>query len=155
MAFCRAYPQLSSVIVDHASALTSTGAALAAAGLADRIALKPGDLRDEEWGTDYDVVLLLSIAHNHTAADNAHILERIAGVLKPGGLLVIYEYPADEPMAPYVAAFHLVLLTETGSKPWAATEIQGWLTRAGFSQATAHTLAPADKGTLFTATRLG
>ena len=155
IAFCRAHPELSAVVVDHASALTGTAATIAAAGLSDRIELRPGDLHEEEWGDGYDAVLLLSVAHNHTAAENARVLERIGQVLRPGGLLVIHEYLADEPISTYGAAFSLALLTETGTQQWTSQALEGWVARAGFSIPTRVALAPPDKGTLLTATLLG
>ena len=153
IAFCQKHPALSAVVVDHASALTHTGATLAAAGMADRIELRPGDLREEEWGTGYDVVLLLSVIHNHGAADNVRVLQRIGQVLRPGGVLVIHEYLADQPISPYGAAFQLALLTETGTQQWTSQDLRGWLLAAGFGEPSLQPLEPADKGTLVTATR--
>ncbi len=155
IAFCQKHPALSAVVVDHASALTHTGATLAAAGMSGRIELRPGDLREEEWGTGYDVVLLLSVIHNHGAADNARVLQRIGQVLRPGGLLVIHEYLADQPISPYGAAFQLALLTETGTQQWTSQDLRGWLAAAGFGEPALQKLAPEDKGTLITATRAG
>jgi SAM-dependent methyltransferase len=154
IAFCEKHPALSAVVVDHASALTHTGATLAAAGMAGRIELRPGDLREEDWGTGYDAVLLLSVIHNHDAADNARVLQRIGQVLRPGGVLVIHEYLADQPISPYGAAFQLALLTETGTQQWTSQDLRGWLQAAGFGEPALQKLAPADKGTLLTAVRL-
>jgi predicted O-methyltransferase YrrM len=153
MAFCRAHPGLTAVLVDHASALTNTGATVTEAGLADRITLRPGDLREEEWGAGYDAVLLLSVIHNHSAADNARVLARIGAALRPGGLLVIHEYLADQPLSPYGAAFQLALLTETGTQQWTSQDLRGWLAAAGFEEPALQPLAPGDKGTLVTARR--
>ena len=153
IAFCQKHPGLSAVVVDHASALTHTGATLVAAGMAERIELRPGDIREEDWGTGYDAVLLLSVIHNHGAADNARVLERIGQVLRPGGLLVIHEYLADQPISPYGAAFQLALLTETGTQQWTSRDLRGWLQAAGFGEPALQQLAPADKGTLVTVRR--
>ncbi len=153
IAFCRAHPELSAVLIDHASALTETGATIANAGLQGRITLRPGDLRDADWGSDYDVVLLLSVAHNQTAADNADLMTRISRALRPGGLLVIHEYLADAPISPYGAAFQLALLSETGTQQWTSLDFAGWLDHAGFAPPRRVPLMPADKGTLMLAKR--
>lgn len=153
MAFCARYPELHAVIVDQASALSDTPRALADAGLADRVRTVPGDLNDVDWGTGYDVVLFLSVMHNQSAAENARSVQRIAGALNPGGLLVIHEYPADRPLSAYDAAFRLTLLTETATATHTADAITGWLDAAGFASVRRLTLDPAEKGTLFLATR--
>jgi SAM-dependent methyltransferase len=149
---CRAHPELSAVVIDHASALTGTAATIEAAGLSGRIELRPGDLHEEEWGADYDAVLLLSVAHNHSAAENERVLQRIGQVLRPGGLLVIHEYLADQPISAYGAAFQLALLTETGTRQWTSQQLESWLASAGFSTPLRIPLSPPDKGTLLTAT---
>ena len=155
IAFCRAHPGLSAVVIDHASALTGTAATIEAAGLSGRIELRPGDLHEEEWGDGYDAVLLLSVAHNHTAAENARVIERIGQALRPGGLLVIHEYLADQPISAYGAAFQLALLTETGTRQWTSQHLEAWLRAAGFHALRKIALTPPDKGTLLTATRAG
>jgi SAM-dependent methyltransferase len=153
IAFCRAHPELSAVLIDHASALTETGATIANAGMRERITLRAGDLRDADWGSDYDVVLLLSVAHNQTAADNADLISRISRALRPGGMLVIHEYLVDAPISAYGAAFQLALLSETGTQQWTSTDFAGWLSNAGFHPPELIKLTPADKGTLLLAKR--
>lgn len=149
IAFCRRHPGLSAVIVDHASALTETAQTIAAAGLSSRISLRHGDLRDEPWGDEYDVVLFLSVMHNQTAEDNQRTVKRIAQVLNPGGVLLIHEYPDDEPGSAFNAAFRLTLLTETGTTMPTTGSIAGWLEEAGLSPARRVPLSPVEKGTLF------
>jgi ubiquinone/menaquinone biosynthesis C-methylase UbiE len=151
IAFVRAHPGLSAVLVDQASALTDTAARLSQQGLSERIQLRPGDLREVEWGEGYDAVLFLSVAHNQTAADNAQTFKRIARALKPGGVLVVHEYPADG--SPYASAFALTLLTETGTQPWPQAAYEAWLAEAGFDTPVVTPLHPPEKGTLFTAVR--
>jgi SAM-dependent methyltransferase len=153
IAFCQEYPALCSVIVDQSSALTETAATVARAGLADRISLQPGDLRAVDWGKDYDVVLLLSVAHNQTADDNARLLARVGSALRPGGQLVIHEYPGDAPLSAYAAAFRVTLLTETGTRTWTVPELSRWAVDAGLSPLTTLRLEPPEKGVLLSATK--
>jgi SAM-dependent methyltransferase len=151
--FCRKHPELESVIVDFPSALTETEAMLAREGLAARIAVRPGDLLDGDWGTGYDVVLYLSVAHNQTPEDNAQVLRHVGEVLRPGGLLVIHEYLAGAPLDVYDAAFRLTLLTETATRTYGPEEYTAWLEAGGFMPPTRIDLEPREKGSLLLARR--
>lgn len=153
MAFCRAHPGLHAVIVDQASALVDTPQALRDAGLADRIETVAGDLRTTDWGRDYDVVLFLSVMHNQTADENRQSVQRVAQALRPGGVLIIHEYPADQPLSAYDAAFRVTLLTETGTGTHSSGAIRGWLAEAGFNEPRQVELTPREKGSLLIASR--
>ena len=151
MAFCRAYPELRSVIVDLPSALTQTEASLTEAKLSERISLRPGNLLEGDWGAGYDVVFYLSVAHNQTAQDNARVISHIGKVLRPGGLLLIHEYLTGAPLDIYDAAFRLTLLTETATRTYSFEEISSWLAASGFETPVRIDLEPREKGTLITA----
>lgn len=151
--FCRKYPALESVIVDFPSALTETEAMLAREGLSSRVTVRPGDLLHGDWGTGYDAVLYLSVAHNQTADDNARVLRHVGSVLRPGGLLVIHEYLTGAPLDVYDAAFRLTLLTETATRTYGPEEFAGWLEEAGFGPPERQDLTPREKGSLLFATR--
>ena len=151
--FCQRYPQLSSKIVDLPSALTETAATLAAEQLSERISLQPGNLLDGEWGGEHDVVFYLSVAHNQTAEDNRRVIEQIGQSLAPGGLLVIHEYLSDEPLNPFVAAFRLTLLFETGTQTYRYADYLDWLNEAGFVSIERIDLDPLEKGALILARR--
>jgi len=149
--FCRTYPGLEAVIVDFPSALTETEAMLAREGLSSRITVRPGDLLHGDWGTGFDVVLYLSVAHNQTAEDNRRMLAHIGSVLRPGGLVVIHEYLTGAPLDVYDAAFRLTLLTETATRTYGFEEFAGWLAAGGFEPPTRIDLEPREKGSLLLA----
>lgn len=152
--FCQRYPDLQSKIVDLPSALTDTATTIAAHGLADRIQVSPGDLLRHDWGNQHDIVFYLSVAHNHTAEDNQRAIRQMYDVLAPGGLLVIHEYLADTPGNPFMAAFRLTLLYETGTQTHAYSDYTDWLSAAGFGDITRIDLDPIEKGTLILARRI-
>jgi len=153
IAFCRRYPELSAVIVDLPSALSNTEALIKQEKLADRISLRPGDLLDGDWGNGYDVVFYLSVAHNQTAEDNRRVIQQIAQVLRPGGVLLIHEYLAESPPLAFHAAFRLTLLVETATRIYSYEEIAGWLEEAGFAAPLRIDLDPKEKGSLLIARR--
>ena len=151
--FCRKYPALSAVIVDLPSALTETAGTLAEANLSSRISLRPGNLLEGDWGDGYDAVFYLSVAHNQTADENRRVIEHIARVLRPGGLLLIHEYLTGAPLDLYDAAFRLTLLVETATRTYSFEELSGWLTASGFETPSRVDLEPREKGSLLVTTR--
>jgi SAM-dependent methyltransferase len=151
--FCQQYPQLKAKIVDLPSALTETVATIAHEQLSERIELSPGNLLEHDWGCGHDVVFYLSVAHNQTAHDNRRAIQRIGESMQPGGLLVIHEYLSDAPLNPFVAAFRLTLLFETGTQTYRYEDYFEWLTAAGFVAVERINLDPLEKGTLILARR--
>ncbi len=125
---------------------------MAEQGLASRITLRPGNVIDGDWGDEpFDAVFYLSVAHNQTADDNLTVIQHIARVLRPGGLLLIHEYLTGAPLDVYDAAFRLTLLVETATRTYSFEEISGWLTSNGFGPPNRLDLDPREKGTLLTA----
>ena len=153
MRFCRHHPQLQAVIVDLPSALTDTPASIAAAGLADRITTRAGNVLDLGWGQDFDLVLYLSVGHNQQPEDNRRVIAEIARSLRPGGLLVVHDYLAGTPLNAFHAAFRLTLLFETGTRTYSELEYRGWMQEAGFASVRRVDLNPLEKGSLLMAWR--
>jgi SAM-dependent methyltransferase len=153
MAFCRQSPGLNAVIVDLESALAQTAALIDAQGLKGRVTVRPGDLRDRDWGSNYDIVLYLSVAHNMSLDENRQIFRHLAKVMRPGGQLIIHDYPRETTPAAFETAFRLTLLVETGTRTLTLDEMNGLLTEAGFAAPRITTLSPAEKGALIVARR--
>lgn len=137
MAFCRRYPDLSATILDLPEALAGTGAALAEAGMDDRVSLRrgsflTGDLTDDR-GDGYDVVLLFEIVHNHSDETNRDLVARAAKALRPGGRIVILEDVRGERPEEHNAAFSLAMYACSGDRTYSFPEIASWLEGAGMS----------------------
>lgn len=153
LALCRRYPHLSAVIIDLESALGGTDARISEAGLVDRVAVRAADVRARDWGEDYDVALYLSVAHNMHAEENEDIFAHLGTVIRPGGQLIIHDYPRETTPGLFGAAFGLTLLVETGTRTYSYEELSKMLVRAGFGAIRQHVLSPADKGTIIIADR--
>lgn len=153
LSFCRHYAALDAVIVDFESALRDTCDRIEKIGLADRVTVQTGDIRACDWGGAYDVVLYLSIAHNMGAEDNRRVFAHLAAAMRPGGKLIIHDYPSETTPDLFGAAFGLTLLVETGTRAFNYAELSNMLASAGFSVVERHVLVPAEKGTIIIAER--
>jgi SAM-dependent methyltransferase len=135
IAFCQRYPELRATILDLPEALANTPAAVAEAGLTDRITLQPGDFLEAELGTDYDLVLLFEILHNHTPEENRALLKRAARALRPGGRAIILDDVQDvqgDKLDEHNTAFSLAMFACSGDQTYPLDEIEAWLRYAGF-----------------------
>jgi hypothetical protein len=99
-----------------------------------------GDLDEPRFGRppgeSWDYVLLANILHDHPPQRCAELVAEAAGLLIPGGTLLIYEWVLDEDgvTPPDVAVFALMMLVENeGGGTWREEEIRGWAQRAGLA----------------------
>jgi SAM-dependent methyltransferase len=97
-----------------------------------------GDLEDPRFGhpagEEWDYVLLANILHDHPPARCREIVAEAAGLLAPGGMLLVYEWVLgpDAVSPPAVATFALMMLVENeGGGTWTEEEIGGWAREAG------------------------
>lgn len=111
------------------------------------------DLRSCDWGEGYDVALYLSVAHNMHGDENRRIFRHLGEVVRPGGILVVHDYPKETTPPLFESAFRLTLLTETGTRTYSYAELTGMLADAGFATEARIVLSPAEKGTLIIARR--
>jgi len=97
-----------------------------------------GDLEAPRFGRPegerWDTILLANILHDHSPERAGAIVAQAAGLLAPGGSLLLYEWvlndDRDTPSA--VALFALMMLVENeGGAAYTETELRGWLAAAG------------------------
>lgn len=84
-------------------------------------------------GEQWDYVLVSNILHDRPAAENERIIREAAGLLAPGGSLVIYEWVIDEGRTspPGVASFTPMMVIENeGGWTWTESEIGEWIRSA-------------------------
>ena len=104
------------------------------------LAFVPGDLDDPRFGRSpgerWDAVLLANVLHDHPPARCQAIVATAAGLLAPGGTLLVYEWVLDETgdSPPTVALFDLMMLVENeGGAAWTAARLSAWLEAAGLT----------------------
>jgi len=102
------------------------------------LAFVPGDIDnprfDRPEGEEWDYVLVSNILHDRPAGENERIIREAAGLLAPGGSLVIYEWVIDEGRTtpPGVAKFTPMMVIENeGGWTWSEAEIGNWIRAAG------------------------
>ncbi|HWR52160.1 MAG TPA: methyltransferase, partial [Bryobacteraceae bacterium] len=69
---------------------------LAAADLAGRVRVRPGDLRRDDFGRGYELVFVSAICHMLSVDENRGLLGRCSSALAPGGRIVIQDFVLDE-----------------------------------------------------------
>lgn len=144
IAFAKANPKLSADVLDLASVVPIAQKHIAAAGLADRIATRTGDLTTDDLGRNYDLVLLSAICHMLGPQENLDLFRRSWGALASGGRLVIRDFVLDpdktSPKAAALFAVHMLVNTRGGST-YSEDEYRSWLAEAGFRNVVRHETA--------------
>jgi SAM-dependent methyltransferase len=104
------------------------------------LAFVGGDLDRPRFGRPpterWDAILLANVLHDHPADRCQAIVGTAAGLLAPGGALLVYEWVLDEggDTPPAVALFDLMMLVENeGGAAWTASELTAWLQAAGLT----------------------
>jgi len=104
------------------------------------LAFVAGDLDRPRFGRPpaerWDAVLLANVLHDHPAGRCQAIVATAAGLLAPGGTLLVYEWALDDDGdgPPAVALFDLMMLVENeGGAAWPAAQLTSWLETAGLT----------------------
>lgn len=139
IAFAKANPRLRAEVLDLASVVPIAQKHIDAAGLADRVITRVGDLRSDDFGRDYDLILLSAICHMLSPEENQDLFRRCRQALAAGGRLVIRDFilEPDKTAPRFAAVFAINMLvgTERGST-YTEAEYAAWLAAAGFPEPT-------------------
>ncbi len=133
--FCRRYPQLRATLLDRPAVLGLTEEIVAASGVAERIALSPGDMLRDSYGEGRDVVLLSDVLYLESGKC-IDMLRAAHRALVPGGLLVIRGYFSDPEgdQNAFGALFDLArLFWGEDREPMHLGLVRDWLDEAGFT----------------------
>lgn len=161
IAFCAAHPQLSATVLDLAGAVGVGVAAVAAAGMRDRVACAAWDIggTDPVPGGPYDVALLFNVVHGFGEEQNLALLSRVAAATAPGGTIALVE-PLDDDGAAgsrtgdaFVRVFSLNLFHGQGGRTYPFAQIAEWLRRSGFTDVRQQPFAASPSDHLVLATR--
>ncbi len=135
IAFAQANPELRAEVLDLAAVVPIAQKHIAEAGLGERVTTRVGDLLTDEFGENYDLILLSAICHMLSPEENQDLLRRCRRALAPGGRIVIRDFVLDpdktSPKAAALFALNMLVNTRAGST-YNEAEYRAWLDAAGF-----------------------
>ncbi len=127
-------PTLDFTLFDLAAVGARAQAALAEAGIADRVAIAGGNFLADALPPGHDLITLIRVLHDHDDDPARQLLRNIHAALPPGGSLLIAEPMAEtrgaEPAGD--AYFGLYLWAMGSGRPRSHREIAAMLDHAGF-----------------------
>jgi hypothetical protein len=133
----RKHPRLRVTVLDLPRALEHARRLAELEGHADIVEHRAGDLVTDDWGTDWDVLLLSNILHHFTPPDVRTILARAHRALARNGTIAIWELqrpaPGQKPSAGDAIALFFRLTSSAAA--YSGEEYAAWLGEAGFSHA--------------------
>jgi len=134
IAFAQAAPALEAVVLDQPGVLPITLRHIQAAGLQDRITVRPGNLTEDALGEGFDLVLLSAVCHMLDEAENQDLLVRVGRALRPGGRVVIRDFLLEPdrtgPREAALFALNMLVGTRSGNV-YTEAEYAAWLEAAG------------------------
>ncbi|KPM54095.1 methyltransferase [Frankia sp. R43] len=164
LAFLTAWPRARALAVELPEVVAVTEGAIAAVGDAAvdavragaRVRVVAGDYHQVELpDAAADVVVLGHVLRAESVAGARRLVARAAAALRPGGTLVVADYPRPEvPTAPSTPALlmGLTMLASTGGDGvFRVADLHGWMRAAGLEPAA--TLQPLPGQTVMTARR--
>lgn len=135
IAFAQASADLQAEVLDLPTVLPIAQSHIQEAGLAGRIRTRAADLRTNELGEGYDLVLVSAICHMLDPEENRDLVCRCFAALAPKGRIVVQDFILEpDKTAPKLAAlFSLNMLVGTpAGSSYSESEYAAWLAEAGF-----------------------
>lgn len=135
IALCHRYPELRATVYDLEFVADIAARNVEDAGLADRIAVTPGDFfEDPGFPAGHDLHLFSMIMHDWNEERDRLLLRKSFEALDSGGAVLICELLVDDDKAGPVPAalMSLNMLVETEGRNYTAAEYSDWLTDVGF-----------------------
>lgn len=136
-AFVNNYPGLEAVVFDLPGIIEIAKRLLEEKGLADRVAAVEGDFEVDDFGQDFDCVLISNIVHFQDEEDNKKLLKKAHNALQEGGMVIIHDSILDEgktsPKSAAIFAIHMLLRSD-GGRTYMWSEIEAWLEETGFTE---------------------
>jgi SAM-dependent methyltransferase len=132
--FCLHNPQLAAVVFDLPTTQPFAEKTIASFNLRDRIRFMAGDFHKDEISGSYDAVWLSHILHSDDPDTCRALLRKAAGVIKPGGMILIHDFilndSMDGPVYPALFALNMLVNTPAG-RAYSEGEITDMLAQAG------------------------
>jgi predicted O-methyltransferase YrrM len=148
IAFVKASRDLKAEILDLETVLGITQSHIEAAGLTERITIRPGDLRVDELGESFDLVFVSQICHMLDEAENQGLIRRCLSATAAGGRTIIQDFILEPdktaPKSAALFALNMLVGTRAGSS-YSSEEYFAWMKEAGFGEVK-HVRLPGPSG---------
>jgi hypothetical protein len=135
-AICRKHGPMRSTVIDLPNAITHARDLAKAAGVADIVEHRAGDIMTDDLGADYDVALLANIVHHFMPEANIALLKRVREALNAEATVAIWELETPDPNSRPSAGDGVALyfrLTST-ALCYSGKEYSRFLHEAGFKR---------------------
>lgn len=134
-AFVRRFPQLKATVLDLAGPVTTAKAIMEVEGNPEGLDLKVGNCLQDEFGSDWDAILLVNMVHLFDVQQNLDLFKRCRAALKPGGsLLCVDQFVGISGQRDRIFALVSLNFFNVGGKSYEATQMRELLAQAGFSR---------------------
>jgi hypothetical protein len=129
------HPHLRATVFEKSPVDKITAKSLAARGTADRINVHTGDMFTDAYPEGADIHLISNVLHDWDEDRVEGLLKKSFAALPPGGMVVIHDahINADKTGPLPVAAYSALLMNITEGKCYSVSEMEDFLTGAGFS----------------------
>ena len=134
-------PNAQITAVDWAPVLEVAKENAAAAGVTDRVSMRPGSAFEADLGEGYDIVLLTNIFHHFDIPTCEKLMRRVHAALRPGGKAITLEFVPNEDRVtpPMAAAFSLIMLANTDAgDAYTLAQYEKMFHNSGFVKTTLH-----------------
>ncbi len=154
---CRRHPEITATVFDLLGALERAKENSRASGLSDRVRILPGDYREDDLGSDYDLALVFNVIHAHQPEDNIRLLKKVAAALTPNGRVVILDQMDNKAFGPMTRAANsligLAYFTLLSGQTFMYKAVTSWLSEAGFAVISRKSLLKAPGTSMIVAVR--
>lgn len=126
--------ELHATLMDRRLPLEVARENIEAAEFEDRIERRIGDALTDDYGSDYDLVLISQLLHAYGPVENALVVRKGAAALRPGGRMIINEFAllTGRSLPANAAMFSVNMLVNTDEgRAYTADEIKAWMSEAG------------------------
>jgi SAM-dependent methyltransferase len=135
MTFAQRQPQLHATVLDLPPIIPFTQTIIAQHGMEAQVAVRPGNYVHDDFGRDYDLILLSNVLQTEAPKICQRLLQKVFEALAPGGQLLVHgvmPHP-DRVSPPQPALFQLqMLLSFPEGDAHPAEEICAWSAAVGF-----------------------
>jgi len=138
IALCKKYPNLSVTIFDSPYSRTLAEENIDGAEMSDRVNFIEGDYFGDDIDAGYDAVLLFNVLHEHTAEDNAKLVEKAVGALKVKGRLFVIDELREKKLMNiqnyFLSTYGLMFFHFLGGQIYSFEEICKWFESSGLKK---------------------